>query len=273
MKKRFKLLLSKKGLTLVEILVVLIVSSILIGIAMGMLMPVKNLMNSIKGNAHMDTMCNTTNEYIRGSLQNATNIKIITYDKTDSESMNRIVEQVNSYKATKKSDDGYPLQVKALAILENSDNFYRLYDFEEITDDKNIKLLVEGVSDSSSDSENKYGVFRDSYYENTSYIMTVTNDKSSTPIVVKDSEGNVKETYTTTGWLKVTGQCFKMNEDDKTIGEPTNQPKTLSFAIYGNKVRFGGNDSDEAVFDSATNEFDTSKLKNGFVILYVTKKI
>ena len=76
MKKDIKRIFNKKGLTLVEILVVLLVSSIILAIAMNMMGPVNNLMNSVRSNAQMDMMCDSANEYIRGKIQAAESLKI-----------------------------------------------------------------------------------------------------------------------------------------------------------------------------------------------------
>ncbi|MBD5104556.1 MAG: prepilin-type N-terminal cleavage/methylation domain-containing protein [Ruminococcaceae bacterium] len=144
MKKRLKRLLNKKGLTLVEILVVLIITSILLACAMGMLTPVNNLMNSIKGNAHMDTMCDTVNEYIRGSMEKAEAVSIIIFpdtnaDWSDSDDtaymldaqnkiMNAWVDLSDKYKAS----EGY--QLRALGVMQNYNKDFRLFDFGDVTD-------------------------------------------------------------------------------------------------------------------------------------------
>lgn len=142
MKQRFKLLLNKKGLTLVEILVVLVVSSILIGIAMGMLMPVRRLMNTLKGNAHMDAACNTVNEYIRGSLQSAVAVNILTYPDAKSNWADNYHYNLAAQESIKKAwadfskeykaSDGYRL--KAIGIMQNYNEDYRLFDFGDVTE-------------------------------------------------------------------------------------------------------------------------------------------
>lgn len=139
MKKFYKRILNKKGVTLVELIVVLLVSSILLGIAIGMLKPVTNLLNSIKSNAHMDTLSDTVNEYIRGSLDKAVDAKILVYPDVLSE------EDSDYYKNAKlaimqawvdftgkyKTENGY--QVRALGVMQNYNDDFRLYDFGDVT--------------------------------------------------------------------------------------------------------------------------------------------
>lgn len=127
MKKRLKRLYGKKGLTLVEILVVLVVSSILLGCAMGMLAPAKNLIKSLKSNAHMDTMCDTANEYIRGELERAEKICIIPYSNLDS-----VRGQWKIYTDSYNASNGY--SVRALGVMENYNSDFRLYDFGDVTE-------------------------------------------------------------------------------------------------------------------------------------------
>lgn len=126
MKKILKRLLNRKGLTLVEILVVLVVTSILLACAMGMLTPVNNLLNSMKSNAHMDTMCDTANEYIRGELERAEKICVIPYSNLDS-----VKNQWKTYTDSYNASNGY--SVRALGVMENYNSDFRLYDFGDVT--------------------------------------------------------------------------------------------------------------------------------------------
>ena len=129
MKIFYKRILSKKGLTLVEILVVLIVASVLLLCATGMLAPVNNLLNSVKSNAHMDTACNTVNEYIRGILEKSEAISIIPYSKFN----NDPVTVRNEWKTyTDKYTPAKGYEVKAIGILENYNGDFRLYDFGKV---------------------------------------------------------------------------------------------------------------------------------------------
>lgn len=137
MRKRLKRLLNKKGLTLVEILVVLVVTSILLACAMGMLTPVNNLLNSMKSNAHMDTMCDTANEYIRGALEKAEAVSILIYpDETADAATKNAAEQAminkwNDYSAKYKASEGY--QLRAVGVLGNYNGDFRLFDFGDVT--------------------------------------------------------------------------------------------------------------------------------------------
>lgn len=145
MKKRFKRLLGKKGLTLVEVLVVLLVSSILLGCAIGMLSPVKRLLNSTRSNAHMDIMCDTVNEYLRGSIEKAEAVSIIMYpdsistdyygdtdDKAYIDAADAKIKAAwKNYSEKYKASDGY--QLRALGIMQNYNNDFRLFDFGDVT--------------------------------------------------------------------------------------------------------------------------------------------
>lgn len=140
MKKFYKRILNKKGVTLVELIVVLFVSSILLGIAIGMLKPVTNLLNSIKGNAHMDTLSDTVNEYIRGSLDKAVDAKILVYPDALSEDDSdyyknaklAIMQAWVDFTGKYTEVNGY--QVRALGVMQNYNNDFRLYDFGNVTE-------------------------------------------------------------------------------------------------------------------------------------------
>lgn len=145
MKLKYKRILKKKGVTLVELIVVMAITTIIFAIAIGMLTPVTNLMNSIKGNAHMDTICDTVNEYIRSSLDKAVDVSILVYpdstadywggsdddknyiDETDA----KIKAAWKKFSEEYKEDDGYVL--KALGIMQNYNNDFRLFDFGEVS--------------------------------------------------------------------------------------------------------------------------------------------
>lgn len=168
MKTRFKRILNKKGVTLVELLVVLIVSSILLGIALGMLTPVSRLLKSIKGNAHMDTLCDSVNEYIRSSLVKAEAVSILVYPDDQSnwtddfnynnDAKDQIMNAWKEFHNTYKESDGY--QLRAIGIMQNYNSDFRLFDFGDVT---NIKyewggsLAAPIKLDSSTDAEGDVG--------------------------------------------------------------------------------------------------------------------
>ncbi len=238
MKKRFKRLLNKKGLTLVEILVVLVVSSILIGIAMGMLMPVKNLMNSLKGNAHLDAVCDTANEYIRGRLQNAVSVKMMKGETDDD--INSIGIEAQAY----LDAAGSTTKLKALAVLGTPDpndstvTLYQLYDFGTIVNggtasptDPVVQISeLKGYIKNPQTAQVNYGAFRTHFYENASYSVTFSWGDTHEAEVTKE-DGTADTPITVTDWLKVTSTCFKN-------GEQTNQERNLSFKIFGGSVQF-----------------------------------
>lgn len=272
MKKRLKRLLSRKGLSLVEVLVVLIISSILILCATGMMTPTNGLMNTMKSNAHLDVVCDTANEYIRRRMQNAIAVSIIGYDSSDSSTLTAMQQQVHDYAAKTTTD--YELKVNAIAILKNPDGYYRLYDFENVTE-SGISSLISGAGTSGSTSEGDYGVFNPDFYENTSYVMTFTNDtlnpvykKDSDGNFVKDADGNPVVDYNTTNWIKVTSQSFR--EDGSGGWTLANQPKTLSYKVFGGNVDFKTNAATD-IYDDSTKTFDFTKLDDGFAVIYITK--
>lgn len=284
MKQRFKRLLKKKGLTLVEILVVLVVSTILIGIALGMLTPVKRLMNTLKSNAHMDALTDTVNEYIRGSLQNAEAVNIIMYPDSintdywgNSDDHAYIDAADNTIKAAwknfsekYKASDGYKL--KAIGIMQNYNNDFRLYDFGDVT---NINYTWGGslaapiVLNSSAEGPltagqtflslldfrdgggrdrtwespprsgldgNEFGwfnVFNDAFYSN-----GASSDTNYSIQVAFEAVGSeLDDGSTNLNYLTVNTQMFKRignkyNGDDLTY-EPANQVRSMSFKTLG----------------------------------------
>ena len=142
MSKRIKRLFCKKGLTLVELLVVLVVSSILIACTMGMMGPVRRLLNTSKANAHMDAVCDTVNEYIRGSLQKAEAVSVVIFPDDDadwtadwtykSSAYAKIRSTWADFASRYKASDGY--QLRAIGIMQNYNRDFRLFDFGDVTD-------------------------------------------------------------------------------------------------------------------------------------------
>ncbi|MCM1054662.1 MAG: prepilin-type N-terminal cleavage/methylation domain-containing protein [Bacteroides sp.] len=257
MKKGIKRILSKRGMSLVEILVVLFVSSILLGCAMGMLTPVNNLLNSLKVNAHLDSLCDTANEYIRGSFQNATAISVLKYDG----STTAIETKINEYETLSNNSTDYRLKVKALAILDSGDQNFRLYDLGVVT--------ASGIGSRLSSPADDDAVFMNDYYENRSLAVTFENAAANS-IDVTDSDGNVIESYASAQWLKVYSQCYSI--DDSGNANVSNQIRGLSFKILGGSVRFGGNTSAIVNDDgSGIKSFDIDDLDKGIVIVYATK--
>lgn len=176
MKKRFTCLLNNKGLTLTELIVAMFLTSVILAIAVGMLAPVKNLMNTLKSNAHMDAISSTVNEYIRGTLQTATSLKFVT------------LEGDNTVKtADKDSVNGFfsGNRVNALAVLDTGtgEKNYRIFDFGEISVSQLDDLL-------KNKSEDDYAFF-DPFYENSSCAVELHNDS---------------------GYLQVATQCYRNGE-------------------------------------------------------------
>lgn len=252
MKNKFKRLLKKKGFTLAEIIVVLLVSSMLIAIAMGMLAPVRRLMNTLKANAHMDAACDTVNEYIRGTLQSATSVCIIPYSDLDT-----VKEQWGEYTKKYTKADGY--MVKALGIMENYNGDFRLYDFGDVSVinhswGDSLHLSSAGESDAGTkpgtafsslikDRDgggrwmggldghefHKFDVFNEAFYSNGresggNYGIQVAFEVQSKNITVKDEETGEDKTISGVNYLTVYSQIFSRIGDyswDKSEGGVT----------------------------------------------------
>lgn len=294
MKKRLKRILNKKGLTLVEILVVLIVSSILLGCAMGMLAPVKNLLNSTKSNANMDVMCDTANEYIRGSLQNAKDISIFVYhddgDAGAEAEFNALVDQWTAYKNNLKKGD----QIRAIGVLKNYPGDYRLYDFGDVSDIgkvvienwgaatgiSSIRTLIEKRDGGGAPTDNgknwsnfrNFLVFNEDFYNN----GLSGNEAGCSYQVAFTVNAHVDPTSGASGvnYITVNSQIFRRSG---TVGSsqtytPNNQLKKMSFKLFNGNANLDRNASVNALVDNGdgTYSIDTSSGLNGVIMLYVT---
>ncbi len=292
MKIFYKRILSKKGLTLVEILVVLIVASVLLLCATGMLAPVNNLLNSVKGNAHMDAMCNTANEYIRGTLQKAKKISIFAYhDDGDGGAWNEFNElgaKYDEYANNLQTGD----KIKMIGALIDVPGDYRLYDFGDITDiqkvnqdnwgletaNNNVVTLVQNrdggniISGLHWPDFNNFLVFRDEFYSNgssgevnNSYLLGITVDGSL------DAESGV----TGIKYITLTSQIIKRvgSKDDyaNMTFEPVNQEKKLTFKLLNGNAELNRS-KNVNLTDNGDGTFSLNTAKgtvNGVIILYV----
>lgn len=249
MKKGIKRLIGKKGLTLVEILVVLVVSSILIGCAMGMFMPINNLLNATKADAHLDSACNTINEFIRASVQNARYLSVMPVGSVSS--------KLTDYQNLVSADS--TLKIKALAVLKSSDandpnQNYRLYSYDSVSN----------ASDFNNPSDQNNGVFLPAFYENSSYVFTFS--------ATTDTVGDVSDpnSYTTASYIRL-NSIFLKKDSATSTGKPTSQEKSLTFKILNGNVNFGGNTSGSYV--NPSGYYDLNAYGDGIVILYVVKDI
>ena len=304
MKENIKRLHGKKGVTLVELIVVMAITAIIFGVAIAFLQPVTALMNSLKGNAHMDTMCDTVNEYIRSSLHTATSISVFTYPDSgtsiadDADAMD---DQYNEYK--KKVDEGFT--IKALAVLRNDNDDYRLYDFGNVSDlskfewGKNSpKFTVNSFSNLIDNRDggdpaaggldfnefHKFDAFNEDFYANGSndkelnYSLQMCFDYSNKEI--QDEEGN---TIDGVQYLTMKSQVFKRtgrnyyDPDDGTVHhnasfEPVNQLKSISFNLLNGKASFDSSKKiNKTVIDGGAEMIDTSDGMSGVIILYLVK--
>ena len=205
MKKRLKRLLNNKGLTLTELIVAMFLTSVILSIAVGMLAPVKNLMNTLKGNAHMDAVSATVEEYIRGTVQAATSLKFV------------VLNDDNTVKAETKDDVKKFFtdhkKVRAIAILNDglSEIKYRLYDFGQLEGD-GYTVLEDRLKNKN---QKEYAVFLEPFYEGTSCAVEFYNDGGSR--------------------LQVASQCQRdpgtLDADGNHIMKIANQKHMLSFNL------------------------------------------
>lgn len=236
MKKRLKRLLNNKGMTLTELIVALFLTSVILAIAVGMLAPVKNLMNTVKSNAHMDTINSTVEEYIRGSVQNAKSLKFVV---------------LNGNNTIKDGDtDGVKgffsgNKVRALAILDTGvdETSYRMFDFGEIPAE-GYTWLVNRLNDKD---QAEYGVFNEPFYEGTSCAV---------------------EFYSTSGSrLQIASQCFKN-------GKMINQKHVLSFNLLNsNASGFSAMNEGDGVQTNVDIEAQTEIEGHCYLILYTLLEI
>ena len=250
MKNRLKRLLNNKGLTLTELIIVMFLTSVILAIALGLLVPVKNLMNGMKSNAHMDTINSTVNEYFRGTVQTATALTFIRLDAD-----NTIKEEDRD--TVKKFFEAHPGKVKAIAVLDvEADNedipvpIYRIFDFEAVPGNTElINLLYEK-------NEAEYGLFFDTFYEKASCAV---------------------EFYSgSTNGLQIASQCWKVNGDSL---EFINQKHVLNFKLLNSALPSGfegvsGDDESEEtdafVGSDTSTEEDASIEGHCYLILYTT---
>lgn len=196
MKKRLKRLLNNRGMSLVELIVAMFLTTVILAIAFGMLVPVKRLMNTVKSNAHMDAMCVTVDEYIRGTVQMANSLKFVVLEgngiRTDD--TDGVVEFLSGHS-----------KVRAIAVLDTGagETAYRIFDFGEISSYDNIKKCL------NEKDEKEYGVFNPPFYEGTSCAVEFYN------------AGGKR--------LQVASQCYRN-------GEAINQKHVLSFDLLNGSV-------------------------------------
>lgn len=231
MKKLLKRLLSNKGMTLVELIVVLFVSSVILAIAGGLVAPVKELMKSLKSNAHMDTVCVTANEYIRGTVQAATSLHFFGLDDGDNDFSAHQTEIMSFISSAEKD-------VKALAVLNVSGDpdapVYRIFDFGKIASYTELEGLA------AAPNEDEYGVFRKEFYEDASCAVEFYQNSSA-------------------GWLQVACQSKRYTNDPDEPLISMNQKHVLNFkllnsGVAGITVSVGGNGTETNL--DPTDELD-----------------
>ena len=206
MKKQLKRLLNNKGLTLTELIVALFLTSVILAIAVGMLAPVKNLMNTLKSNAHMDTISSTVDEYIRGTLQTAKSLKLV--ELTDYNTIK--TEDTDGVKSFISANGNKANAIVVANVSEDSTPLYRLYELENV-DYTALNNIIGNLNVGvyKADYADKYAVFNDAFYNETSCAVEFYN------------AGGTR--------LQVASQCFKNDEI-------VNQKHVLSFNLLNSNV-------------------------------------
>lgn len=229
--KRLTQLKGKKGTTLAEVLVAMFITSILMGIAFGMMSTQTKLTATIKSNAHMDSICDTVNEYVRSSIAAAKRGVVFKYNATNLGSITTAAQGYVTSQAT-NNDKLYALMIRYPDPTQPHDldnpQMARIYDFGPL-DSSNISSFTGKLSAIMSEND-ACGLFYDGYYENASFEMTAI----------------------------VNGTNIKLRSQFRNpyTGELRNQPRTLSFSMLnGGSLTSGG-------------YTDTDEMDDGIVILY-----
>ena len=249
MKKLLKRLLNNKGLTLTELIVALFLTSVILAIAVGMLAPVKDLMNTMKSNAHMDTISSTVDEYLRGTLQTATSLKLIRLDENNQIGSGD-TDDVKKFCTPER-------KAKAIAVLNvNPDSseppIYRLFDFDALGQDytqliNHMTWAQTGTLEQMGKAK-EYVVFNEPFYEGTSCAVEFYND------------GGGKR-------LQLASQCFRN-------GESINQKHVLSFNLLNTGVSgFTGVAGDTGEYTNVDIEAQSEIAGHCYLLLYTTLDI
>ena len=253
MKKRLKRLLSNKGMSLVELVVAMFLTTVIMAIAFGLFVPVTNLMNTMKSNAHMDTVSATVDEYLRGTLQTATSLKFVVLGDDNSIDEDADGESIKGFLNS---------NVKVLAILDagEGETACRVFDFGNIEIDEEFFMsefpLYETLKKRLEEKdEAEYGVFNEPFYENTSCAVEFYK-----------ADGNR---------LQVASQCQrdtgKKDKDGKPVMDLVNQKHVLSFKLLNSKMTsFRGIVGEEGYgyYTNVNPEEQTSIEGHCYLILY-----
>lgn len=241
MKNILNRLRGKKGTTLAEVLIVLFISSILITIAMGLMRPVQELTKTVKGNAHMDSMCDTVNEYLRDVLQPARQVWVYKHTSTNKSD---IKAKAAELKTNCVDLAGRRTTVCAVIIKKDSSGKYRIYDYGTIyrkstaTPPNGIDNLSAFNSAIDGAASEDYNLFLPGYYENLSFELSICGSASN---------------------VKISTQCHIGDTD-----EYANQRRTINFSMVDSGPQFSSEFSEPDPDPSVHLLKDT----DGIVILY-----
>ncbi len=251
MKNFFKPILNKKGLTLAEILVVLFISSVILVITANLMKPVQDLLNSVRSNAHIETLCDTANEFIRGSVQTANDVTVFRLDDTSGSVAD--VTAVDAKLAAYKTE-GY--NVKAIAVLKNSQGAHRVYDFGVIS--------AASMADMLKNPSDDYALFNEAFYEETDFKLKMGTDATANASEPPKSSSN---------WVNMSSRCYYTVKSGSFIeGDPANRDRALSFKLLQGTVHdeTAAKDADGNYVQNADGTY-AQKPGESFVILYQVK--
>lgn len=300
MKENIKRLYGKKGVTLVELIVVMAITTIMFGIALGMLQPVTALIASLKGNANMDTISDIANDYIRNCMEKSVAVSAVSYHDLDA-----VKDTWKAYTDKYTTDKGY--SVRALGVMQNYNGDSRLYDFGEVNvinckwgatfelhsaDDGSAPGTAfvtmirdrdgggrEGKGGLNGNEFHKFDAFNDAFYSNgtegtTNYSFEVAFEIESKEI------GDGSTSVSGVSRVTLCSQIFKRTGSWGSFEfEPVNQARTLSFNLLNGTAKLDISQNVNSV-ETAADGSKTIKVatdagggRDGLVILYAVRKI
>lgn len=145
---------TKKGFTLVEVLIAVAITMMLLAAVMSLFSPISKMLNSVKSNSIADTICTNSANYVAKKVTIATTIKIAGYDSL-AEMKAASSAMVNSITL------GSGEKLYAMVITDaDADGPNALYDLGEVDGSTIVSMLTDKAS------LTPYRVFEDIYYGN-----------------------------------------------------------------------------------------------------------
>lgn len=162
-----KRLKNKKGFTLVEVVVAMVITTIIIVAVANLFSPAMQIISSVRNDVNYDTACNAVNTYVRNSIDSSAQVKIVA------------LSDASSAVSAMQADANYPAsdyKLKALAVIGG-----KLYDF--------------GTNVSSITASSTYSAFQDAFYGVNSLTAGIEVEASGKWVKLQtqafDVEGNI----------------------------------------------------------------------------------